>query len=120
MIVATKSVPVTSHRTNESQTDMPTPTPTPRRGSLILLLPIALILAVLAALFAWVGGWFGNHNLTPQKMMDFAETSGKQAAGFRRARSRSRRSPSSAAFPRPPTILTRRTALRRCAAWPCS
>ncbi|WP_141749462.1 catalase family peroxidase [Duganella phyllosphaerae] len=64
------------------------PTPNPRRGSMLLLLPIALILAILAALFAWVGGWFGNHNLTPQKMMNFAEGSGKQASGFRRAHSK--------------------------------
>lgn len=55
---------------------------------MLLLLPIALIVAILAALFAWVGGWFGNHNLTPQKMMDFAETSGKQAPAFRRAHSK--------------------------------
>ncbi len=67
---------------------MPTPTPTPARGALIPMLAIALILAVLAALFAWVGGWFGNANLTPQKMMDLAEGSGKQAAGFRRAHSK--------------------------------
>ncbi|OYO28040.1 catalase family peroxidase [Janthinobacterium sp. PC23-8] len=64
------------------------PTPTPRRGSLLLLLPIALILLAIAALFAWVGGWFGNYQLTPQKMMDFAQTSGKQAPGFRRAHSK--------------------------------
>ncbi len=64
---------------------MPTPT---SRGSLLLLLPIALILAVAAALFAWVGGWFGLHDLTPQKMMDTAEASGKQQAGFRRAHSK--------------------------------
>lgn len=64
------------------------PTSHPRRGSMLLLIPIALILAVLAALFAWVGGWFGNQNLTPQKMMDFAERSGTQAQGFRRAHSK--------------------------------
>ncbi|WP_373987264.1 catalase family peroxidase [Duganella sp. BuS-21] len=64
------------------------PTSTPRRGAMLLLLPIALILAVIAALFAWVGGWFGNQNLTPQKMMDFAEGSGTQAQGFRRAHSK--------------------------------
>jgi catalase len=64
---------------------MPTPT---SRGSLLLLLPIALILAIAAALFAWVGGWFGHHDLTPQKMMDTAEASGKQQPGFRRAHSK--------------------------------
>lgn len=79
-------IAVTSHRTYESQTDMPNPTP--RRGSLLLLLPIALILLVVAGLFAWVGGWFGNHQLTPQKMMDFAQASGTQAPGFRRAHSK--------------------------------
>ncbi|WP_308920669.1 catalase family peroxidase [Janthinobacterium sp. J1-1] len=79
-------IAVTSHRTHESQTDMPNPTS--RRGSLLLLLPIALILLALAALFAWVGGWFGNHQLTPQKMMDFAQASGTQAPGFRRAHSK--------------------------------
>ena len=63
-------------------------TPTPRRGSVLLLLPIALILAVLAALFAWIGGWIGNTQLTPQKMMDTAEASGKQQPGFRRAHSK--------------------------------
>jgi catalase len=64
---------------------MPKPTP---RGSVLLLLPIALILALIAALFAWVGGWIGNRDLTPQKMMDLAQASGKQQAGFRRAHSK--------------------------------
>jgi catalase len=41
-----------------------------------------------AALFAWVGGWIGKHELTPQKMMDTAEGSGKQQPGFRRAHSK--------------------------------
>lgn len=64
---------------------MPTPTP---RGSMLLLIPIAVILAAAAALFAWVGGWFGHGDLTPQKMMDTAEASGKQQPGFRRAHSK--------------------------------
>ncbi|NYE60331.1 catalase [Duganella sp. 1224] len=64
---------------------MPSSTP---RGSMLLLLPIALILAVAAALFAWVGGWLGGHGLTPQNMMDTAEASGKQQPGFRRAHSK--------------------------------
>lgn len=79
---------VTSHRTHESQTDMSTPSSRPRRGSLLLLLPIALILLALAALFAWTGGWIGKHRLTPQTMMDTAQASGKQAPGFRRAHSK--------------------------------
>jgi catalase len=58
------------------------------RGSKLLLLPIALILALVAALFAWAGGWMGPHSLTPQKMMDTAEGSGKQQPGFRRAHSK--------------------------------
>lgn len=64
------------------------PTTEPRRGSYLLLLPIALILAILAALFAWVGGWIGNRNLTPQKMMNTAQSNGKQQPGFRRAHSK--------------------------------
>jgi catalase len=64
------------------------PTPTPPRGSLLFLLPIALIVAAIAALFAFTGGWFGQHGLTPQKMMDTAESSGKPQPGFRRAHSR--------------------------------
>lgn len=88
MIASINSNPAASHRINESQTDMPTPNPNPRRGSMLLLLPIALIVAVLAALFAWVGGWFGHRDLTPQKMMDFAQGSGTQAPGFRRAHSK--------------------------------
>jgi catalase len=63
-------------------------TPPPRRGSPLLLIPIALILAVVAALFAWVGGWIGNRNLTPQRMMDTAQAAGKQQPGFRRAHSK--------------------------------
>ena len=55
---------------------------------MLLLLPIALILALVAALFAWVGGWIGTHDLTPQKMMDLAQSSGKQQPGFRRAHSK--------------------------------
>lgn len=72
---------------------MPTPTPIPPatpkpRGSLLFLLPIALIVAAIGALFAWTGGWFGNHGLTPQKMMDTAESTGKPQPGYRRAHSR--------------------------------
>jgi catalase len=55
---------------------------------MLLLLPIGLILAAVAALFAWVGGWIGNTSLTPQKMMDTAQASGKQQPGFRRAHSK--------------------------------
>ncbi|MFA9219374.1 MAG: catalase family peroxidase [Sphingomonadaceae bacterium] len=64
---------------------MPTPSP---RGSMLLLLPITLILALIVALFAWVGGWIGQHDLTPQKMMDLAQASGQQQPGFRRAHSK--------------------------------
>ncbi|WP_426191724.1 catalase family peroxidase [Massilia sp. DWR3-1-1] len=64
------------------------PSPTPRRGSLLLLLPIGLILAAAAALFAWMGGWLGHRGLTPQTMMDTAQASGTQQAGFRRAHSK--------------------------------
>jgi len=63
-------------------------TPNPRRGSPFLLLPIALIVAVLALLFAWVGGWIGNRNVTPQAMMNTAEASGAPHPGFRRAHSK--------------------------------
>ena len=62
--------------------------PTPRRGSFILLLPIFLIVAVLALLFAWVGGWFGGKGVTPQAMADTAEASGSPQPGFRRAHSK--------------------------------
>jgi catalase len=55
---------------------------------MLLLLPIAVILALIAALFAWVGGWIGKHDLTPQKMMDLAQASSKQQPGFRRAHSK--------------------------------
>lgn len=63
-------------------------TPRPRRGPLILLLPIALIVTVLALLFAWVGGWFGGKGVTPQAMADTAEASGSPQPGFRRAHSK--------------------------------
>lgn len=59
--------------------------PKPRRGSPLLLLPIALITIALALLFAWVGGWIGNDDVTPQTMIDTAEASGKQQPGVRRA-----------------------------------
>ena len=62
--------------------------PTPRRGSFILLLPIFLIVAALALLFAWVGGWFGGKGVTPQAMADTAEASGSPQPGFRRAHSK--------------------------------
>lgn len=64
------------------------PTPTPRRGSYLMLLPIALIVAAIAALFAWVGGWIGNRHLTPQQMANTAEAAGKPLPGFRRAHSK--------------------------------
>lgn len=60
----------------------------PRRGSLLLLLPIALILAGLALAFARVGGWIGNRNLTPQTMINTAESAGSPHPGFRRAHSK--------------------------------
>ena len=62
--------------------------PSPHRGSLILLLPIVLVVAVLALLFAWVGGWFGGKGVTPQAMADTAEASGSPQPGFRRAHSK--------------------------------
>lgn len=55
--------------------------PSPRRGSLILLLPIALIVVLLALLFAWVGGWFGGKGVTPQAMANTAEASGSPQPG---------------------------------------
>lgn len=64
------------------------PTPGPRRGSPLLLVPIALIIAALAVLFAWIGGWIGNRNLTPQTMINTAEASGAPQPGFRRAHSK--------------------------------
>jgi len=63
-------------------------TPTPRRGSPLLLLPIALIVIALALLFAWIGGWIGNKNVTPQKMINTAEAAGSPQPGFRRAHSK--------------------------------
>jgi len=60
-------------------------TPTPRRGSALLLLPIALIVLALALLFAWVGGWIGARGVTPQTMVNTAEASGTPQPGFRRA-----------------------------------
>lgn len=62
--------------------------PTPRRGSMLLLLPIALIVAAIGALFAWTGGWFGHRGLTPQKMIDTVQASGKPHPGYRRAHSK--------------------------------
>jgi len=59
--------------------------PKPRHGSPLLLLPIALIIIALAVLFAWIGGWFGNKNVTPQTMVNTAEASGTQQPGVRRA-----------------------------------
>ena len=60
-------------------------TPTPRRGSPLLLLPIALIVLALALLFAWTGGWIGDKGVTPQTMVNTAEASGSPPPGFRRA-----------------------------------
>lgn len=60
-------------------------TPKPRHGSALLLLPIALISIALALLFAWVGGWIGNEDVTPQTMINTAEASGAPQPGFRRA-----------------------------------
>lgn len=64
---------------------IPDPTPRPRRGSPLLLLPIVLIVLTLILLFAWIGGWFGGNRLTPQTMVDTAESSGPAPPGFRRA-----------------------------------
>jgi catalase len=64
---------------------MQTPRP---RGSPLLLLPIALLLAAVALAFAWAGGWIGNDDLTPQAMIATAEASGSPHPGFRRAHSK--------------------------------
>jgi len=64
------------------------PTPSPRRGSPLFLLPICLILAALALLFAWAGGWIGKRNVTPQAMIATAEAAGSPQPGFRRAHSK--------------------------------
>ena len=64
------------------------PPPSPHRGPLFLLLPIVAIVAVLALLFAWVGGWFGGKGVTPQAMANTAEASGSPQPGFRRAHSK--------------------------------
>jgi catalase len=63
-------------------------TPAPRRGSYLMLLPIAGIAGAVALLFAWDGGWIGNRHLTPQQMANTAETAGKPLPGFRRAHSK--------------------------------
>jgi len=60
----------------------------PRRGSMLLLLPIALIVAAIAALFAWAGGWIGARHVTPQAMANTAEAAGAPLPGFRRAHSK--------------------------------
>ncbi|OIJ41281.1 catalase family protein [Massilia timonae] len=52
------------------------------------MLSIFLIVAVIALLFAWVGGWFGGKGVTPQAMADTAEASGSPQPGFRRAHSK--------------------------------
>lgn len=64
------------------------PPPPTERARLVLLLPIVAIVAVLALLFAWVGGWFGGKGVTPQAMADTAEASGSPQPGFRRAHSK--------------------------------
>lgn len=67
---------------------LPAMPPPERRRSLAWLIPIAAILATLALAFAWVGGWFGTRTLTPQAMVDTAESSGSPQPGFRRAHSK--------------------------------
>lgn len=62
--------------------------PTPRRGSPLLLLPIALVVLALGLLFAWAGGWIGKPEVTPQAMIATAEASGTPHPGFRRAHSK--------------------------------
>ena len=63
-------------------------TPTPRRGSYLMLLPIAGIVGAIALAFAWNGGWIGNKDLTPQAMVKTIESNGKPLPGFRRAHSK--------------------------------
>jgi catalase len=64
------------------------PASRPHRGSLFLLLPIGLLLALVAFGFAWAGGWIGHDGLTPQTMVGTAEASGSPHPGFRRAHSK--------------------------------
>lgn len=69
-----------------SQPLPPNPPPA-RRSAWPALLGIAAIVAVIAAAFAWVGGWLGGRGLTPQQMTDTIEN-GKPHPGFRRAHSK--------------------------------
>lgn len=62
---------------------MPSSPPPRKRSPVPALLGIAAILALIAAAFAWVGGWFGR-GLTPQAITDTIEA-GKPHPGFRRA-----------------------------------
>lgn len=68
-----------------SQPTPPSPPPG-ERHRVPALLGIAAIVAVIAAAFAWVGGWFGGR-LTPQQMTNTIEA-GKPHPGFRRAHSK--------------------------------
>ena len=57
-----------------------------RHRSWPALLAIALIVAVLALVFAWVAGWLTPNRLTPQRFTNAIETSNGQIyRGFRRA-----------------------------------
>lgn len=51
------------------------------------LVAIATLLLVLAAAFAWVGGWIGRDRLTAPRLVDAIE-GGKPYPGFRRAHSK--------------------------------
>jgi catalase len=62
--------------------------PTPRRGSYLMLLPIAGIVGAIALAFAWNGGWIGSDQLKPQDMIKTAESTGSPLPGFRRAHSK--------------------------------
>jgi len=60
------------------------PTPLRRPGSIIRLTAIGALLAGIAGLFAYAGGWFTPRTLSPPSLVDTFEKVNGQHSGFRR------------------------------------
>ncbi len=54
------------------------------RGSIVRLASVVLIVAAVAGLFAYAGGWLTPHRLTPSRMADTFEQTNGRHPGFRR------------------------------------